>query len=156
MKTAILSIGTEILFGETVNTNVLYLTRAIHDTGNEVIYHITVGDNNERIHRALDTVFKDCDAVIATGGLGPTGDDITRSSFAEYFDLPLKRDEKTEKDICEFLNSRKIQPTSNNMKQALIPSGATIFYNGVGTAPGFMIEKDGKILISLPGPPAEM
>ena len=156
MKTAILSIGTEILFGETINTNVLYLTRAIHGTGNEVIYHITVGDNNERIHRALDTVFKDCDAVIATGGLGPTGDDITRTSFAEYFDLPLKRDEKTENDICEFLNSRKIQPTSNNMKQALIPSGATIFYNGVGTAPGFMIEKDGKILISLPGPPAEM
>lgn len=156
MKTAILSIGTEILFGETVNTNVLYLTRAIHDTGNEVIYHITAGDNNERIHRALDAAFKDCDAVIATGGLGPTGDDITRTSFAEYFDIPLKRDEKTEKDICEFLNSRNIQPTSNNMKQALIPAGATIFHNGTGTAPGFMIEKDGKILISLPGPPAEM
>ena len=112
MKTAILSIGTEILFGETVNTNVLYLTRAIHDTGNEVIYHITAGDNNERIHRALDAAFKDCDAVIATGGLGPTGDDITRTSFAEYFDIEASKRRSTSATIASASTGLVLGTTS--------------------------------------------
>ncbi len=155
MKTALLTIGTEILFGQVVNTNAAWLSKELQNLGIDVMYHYTVGDNPGRLRELLDIAYRDCDMVITTGGLGPTQDDLTKEVICEYFgDVLIEHEEVTSWLKGEFKG--KIKWTENNRRQAYFPSEAFIFDNPVGTAPGFRIEKNGKIIMAFPGPPREL
>lgn len=156
MKSAILSVGTEILMGQIVNTNATYLSQELNNIGIDVMYHHTVGDNPKRLHETLDIIFHDCDLVITTGGLGPTQDDLTKETIAEYMKDALVLDEESLENLKNSFSNSKRKMTSNNLKQAYLPSRSVIFANPHGTAPGFALENEGKIVICLPGPPREM
>ena len=157
MKTALLTVGTEILFGQVVNTNAAYLSENLQNLGYDVMYHYTVGDNPGRLKELLDFAYHDCDLIITTGGLGPTQDDLTKEIIAEYFGEKLvEYPDKLEILVNHFKNS-KYKWTENNRKQAWFPeNNCTILANPHGTAPGFMISKNGKHIAALPGPPREM
>ena len=153
----IIAVGTELLFGQVVNTNAAYLSEHLRDLGVSVLYHHTVGDNPRRFRALIDQALTETDIVITTGGLGPTQDDLTKEIIAEAFEAPLVFDEEAKRRLDEIMNSLgRSNYTENNLKQANLPVGATIFYNEVGTAPGFAIENQGKVAIALPGPPREM
>lgn len=156
MNCELISVGTEILLGDILNTNVQYLSKALASIGIGVTHHTTVGDNQGRLLDALDIAFGRCDTVILTGGLGPTPDDLTKEACAEYFGKELYPDEKTVKKIEDYFISKNISMPESNKKQALVPEGSIILENRNGTAPGFIMEKDGKTIIILPGPPKEM
>lgn len=156
MKSAILTIGTEILFGQITNTNAAYLSQNLNELGIDVMYHHTVGDNPKRMKEAMDLLFKDCNLILTTGGLGPTRDDLTKEMTAEYMgDELVLNNEALERIEQSFSRMGRIM-TENNIKQAYMPSTSTIFQNDAGSAPGFALEKDGKIIICMPGPPREM
>ncbi len=156
MKTSILAVGTELLFGQTVNTNAAYLSENLNLMGFDVMYHFVVGDNPARLKEKLADAFTDTDLVILTGGLGPTQDDLTKEMVAEYMGSDMYQDERVVADLKAFFEKRGGNMPENNMKQAYLPAGCTPFYNASGTAPGFALEKDGKVAICLPGPPREM
>lgn len=156
MKTSILAVGTELLFGQTINTNAAYLSENLNHMGFDVMYHFVVGDNPARLKEKLADAFADTDIVILTGGLGPTQDDLTKEMVAEYMGADMYLDEKVIADLNAFFEKRGGNMAENNLKQAYLPSGCTPFYNASGTAPGFALEKDGKVAICLPGPPREM
>ena len=156
MKTSILAVGTELLFGQTVNTNAAYLSENLNLMGFDVMYHFVVGDNPARLKEKLADAFTDTDLVILTGGLGPTQDDLTKAMVAEYMGSDMYQDERVVADLKAFFEKRGGNMPENNMKQAYLPAGCTPFYNASGTAPGFALEKDGKVAICLPGPPREM
>ncbi len=156
MKTSILAVGTELLFGQTVNTNAAYLSENLNLMGFDVMYHFAVGDNPERLKEKLADAFTDTDLVILTGGLGPTQDDLTKEMVAEFMGAGMYLDEKVVADLKAFFEKRGGAMAENNMKQAWLPVGCTPFYNASGTAPGFALEKNGKTAICLPGPPREM
>ncbi|MBQ4347122.1 MAG: competence/damage-inducible protein A [Firmicutes bacterium] len=155
MKAEILSIGTELLLGDILNTNARFLARELASLGIEVYFQAVVGDNPGRLRSALEQSFSRADMVISTGGLGPTDDDLTKETVAEFFGVPLKRDEESLKRIEKFFKKIKREMTENNIKQADIPEGALVLKNPRGTAPGIWLEKDGKIMVMLPGPPRE-
>lgn len=156
MKSAILTVGTELLFGQITNSNSVYLSQQLNNLGIDVLYHYTVGDNPKRLAEMIRQAFTDCDLVITTGGLGPTQDDLTKEIAAEMLNDELVLHE----DILVKLEAYLIRPnraiTSNNRKQAYLPSRAVRFDNEIGTAPGFALEDKGKTIICLPGPPGEM
>lgn len=156
MNAEILAIGTELLMGQISNTNAQFITARLSELGVNVHYHTVVGDNADRLKESLDLAFRRSDCVIMTGGLGPTYDDMTKETVAEYFNMPLKMDEAALFEITEYFKSRGREMTPSNAKQALIPDGAVTLYNKFGTAPGVLIEKDGKIAVMMPGPPREM
>ena len=156
MKTAILSVGTEILFGQIVNTNTVFLSKELNNMGLDVMYHYTVGDNPSRVTEMIELALKDVDIVLTTGGLGPTQDDLTKEVACQVFDDEMVVNEKALAKIEEYFKRTKRVMTENNAKQALMPSRATVFHNDAGTAPGFALEKDGKYIICMPGPPREM
>lgn len=156
MKTSILAVGTELLFGQTVNTNAAFLSENLNLMGFDVMYHFVVGDNPLRLKEKLADAFVDTDLVILTGGLGPTQDDLTKEMVAEYMGAEMYLDDNVVADLKAFFERRGGDMPENNMKQAYLPAGCTPFYNASGTAPGFALEKDGKIAICLPGPPREM
>ena len=156
MKTSILAVGTELLFGQTVNTDAAYLSENLNHMGFDVMYHFVVGDNPERLKEKLAQAFADTDLVILTGGLGPTQDDLTKEMVAEYMGAGMYLDERVVGELKAFFEKRGGAMAENNMKQAWLPDGCTPFYNASGTAPGFALEKDGKIAICLPGPPREL
>lgn len=156
MKTAILSIGTELIMGQTVNTNAAELSRELTGMGLPVYYHLAVGDNPERIKQSMAYLYEQVDLIITTGGLGPTQDDLTRETIADYFGIPLELHEPSLKTICCFFEKVGQPMNENNRKQATFPQGAAILENPLGTAPGFFLEIDGKKIASLPGPPREM
>ena len=156
MIAEILSIGTELLMGQVANTDAQYISRRLSALGISVYHHTVVGDNPARVKDALGTALKRSDIVITTGGLGPTEDDLTKETVAEYFSLPLCEDEDSVNRIEERLLRYNQVITANNYKQALIPEGATVMPNDCGTAPGCIIEKDQKTVAILPGPPREM
>lgn len=156
MKTSILAVGTELLFGQTVNTNAAYLSENLNLMGFDVMYHFVVGDNPARLKEKLADAFTDTDLVILTGGLGPTQDDLTKEMVAEYMGVEMHLDERVVDDLNAIFAKRGGNMPENNMKQAYLPDGCTPFYNASGTAPGFALEKDGKVAICLPGPPREM
>lgn len=156
MKATVLSVGTEILFGSIVNTNTVYISKELQTLGIDVMYHMTVGDNPGRLKEMLGTIYKDCDMIITSGGLGPTQDDLTKETIAEYFGVKVVRDEKQVAILeSRFEKSGRVM-TENNYKQACFPEGSIVLANDCGTAPGFILEKDGKIIIAMPGPPREM
>ena len=156
MKTSILAVGTELLFGQTVNTNATFLSDKLNHMGFDVMYHFVVGDNPERLKEKLSEAFIDTDLVILTGGLGPTQDDLTKEMVAELMGRELFLDENVMEQLAGFFEKRGRKMTENNVKQAYLPEGCTPFYNASGTAPGFALSVDGKTAICLPGPPREL
>ena len=156
MNCELISVGTEILLGDILNINVQYLSKALAAIGIGVTHHCTVGDNKERLIDAIDTAFGRCDAVILTGGLGPTPDDLTKETCAEYFGKELYLDDSILEEIESYFCSKNIQMPESNKKQALVPEDSIILENRNGTAPGFIMKKDSKIIVILPGPPKEM
>ena len=156
MNAEILSVGTEILLGDIVNTNAEYIARGLAELGVGVYYQTVVGDNPERMKKAMDIAFDRADVIVTTGGLGPTGDDLTKEIGAEYFKRKLVLDEETLVRIKTFFDKMKRPMTENNVKQAMIPEGAVVMRNDNGTAPGIIIEGESKTLIMMPGPPREM
>lgn len=156
MNCELISVGTEILLGDILNTNVQYLSKALASIGIGVTHHCTVGDNKKRLTDALDTAFGRCDTVILTGGLGPTPDDLTKETCAGYFGKKLLSNDSILKEIESYFRSKNIAMPESNKKQALVPEGSIILKNHNGTAPGFIMEKDSKTIIILPGPPKEM
>ena len=161
MIAEIVTVGTEILLGNIVNTNSAYLAVECVNLGLTVYYQSVVGDNEERMKAVIRTALDRSDVVILTGGLGPTEDDLTKEVTAEVMGMPLVEDahsrERIERYMKEYKkNNSQRRITSNNYKQALIPEGALVLDNHNGTAPGLILEKDGKIAILLPGPPVEL
>ncbi len=156
MNAEILCVGTELLIGDIVNTNASYISKALSYHGINVLYHSVCGDNAVRLEQTLHLALLRSDIVVTTGGLGPTYDDITKSICASAFDLPLVMDENVKNELFEYFKKSNRTMTENNLSQALVPKGAKVFSNAHGTAPGICIEKDGKIIIMLPGPPREM
>lgn len=156
MRCELISVGTEILLGDIVNTNSQYLSKRLADLGIGVLHQSTVGDNRQRLLRALDGAFRENELVILTGGLGPTPDDLTKEVCAEYFGLTMYTDTAVAEKIKGYFEKKGLVMPESNLKQALIPEGSTVLYNNNGTAPGSIIEKDGKIAVILPGPPFEM
>ncbi len=156
MRTSILAVGTELLFGQTVNTNASYLSDKLNHMGFDVMYHFVVGDNPQRLKEKLSEAFIDTDLVILTGGLGPTQDDLTKETVAELMGRGLYLDENVMAQLSGFFEKRGRKMSENNIKQAYLPKGCTPFYNASGTAPGFALSVDGKTAICLPGPPREL
>lgn len=156
MKTALLTIGTEILFGQVVNTNAAWLSRQLQNLGYDVLYHYTVGDNPGRLKELLGIAFRDCDLVLTTGGLGPTQDDLTKNVICEYFGDEMVEFPEIRKWLDELAKNSHFTWTENNYTQAVFPSRAEILDNPKGTAPGFRLEKNGKVIMCMPGPPREM
>jgi len=152
----ILSVGTELLMGQVANTDAQYISRRLSAVGISVYRHTVVGDNPGRLKEALSEALSRSDMVITTGGIGPTEDDLTKETVAEYFSLPLYEDQKSLDHIKSFFEGRNKVLTENNLKQALQPESSIIMPNKTGTAPGCIIEKDGKTVAILPGPPTEM
>lgn len=156
MKAEILCVGTELLLGDIVNTNAQYISKELANIGIEVYHHSVIGDNEDRLLKELERAFNYCDLVITTGGLGPTKDDLTKESVAKFFQEDLVLHEKSLKQIEKRLSCFNKSMTESNKKQAYFPKNCEILENPNGTAPGFIIEKDNKIAIILPGPPYEM
>ena len=152
----ILSVGTELLMGQVANTDAQYISRRLSALGISVYRHTVVGDNVGRLTEAVSTALSRSDLVITTGGLGPTEDDLTKETVATLLRLPLLEDADSLKNIRDRLGRLGKPLTPNNLKQALIPEGATVMPNSRGTAPGCVIERDGKTVAILPGPPHEM
>ena len=161
MITELISVGTEILLGNIVNTNSAYLSEKCALLGLSVYYQDVVGDNEGRMRDVIRTALDRSDVVILTGGLGPTEDDITKEVTADLMGMPLKEDSHSRKRIDKYLkeyekNNPQRRITKNNYKQAMVPEGAIVLDNHNGTAPGLILEKKGKTAILLPGPPNEL
>ena len=157
MTAEIISVGTELLLGNIVNTNAQYLAQRCAGLGLSMYYQSVVGDNEERMTAVFRQAFDRSDVLILTGGLGPTEDDMTKEICAKVMGLPLYLHEHSRKRIENyFVRSGRIQITENNWKQAMVPAGAIVLDNHNGTAPGLIVEKDGKCAILLPGPPNEL
>lgn len=158
MNVELVSVGTELLLGDIINTNTAYLAQELANLGINIYKQTTVGDNRVRLLNVLERAFESADTVIITGGLGPTDDDITREVAAEYFEQPLEYHENIWQAIVTYLthNRSQRQISVNNQKQAYVPKGAMVLMNPVGTAPGLILKKDNRTIILLPGPPHEM
>ncbi len=156
MQAEILSIGTELLLGDILNTNARYLAQRLADMGIFVYTQTVVGDNPHRLKEAFENAFERSDIVITTGGLGPTKDDITKETAGAYFGKKLVLDEQSLKLIEEIYRTHNWVMAESNKKQAYFPEGAIILKNDVGTAPGCIIQQDKKMAVLLPGPSKEM
>ena len=157
MNAEIISVGTELLMGQILNTNTRYLSGRMADFGINMYYHVTVGDNPARLKQCIASAFSRSDIVLFTGGLGPTEDDLTKETVADYFGLELVVNEKYKAWLLEKMSSRGYPCTPNNIKQVMFPADHCIILpNPRGTAPGCIMEKNGKAAILMPGPPWEM
>lgn len=152
----LISTGTELLLGQIVNTNAAYLSRRLNELGYSVVYQSTVGDNRQRMETVLATALSRADIVITTGGLGPTQGDITKEVTAKLLNLPLDLHEASTKRIRCYFDNRHSRMPESNIRQAMLPQGAIAIDNDWGTAPGVILETNGKVIIHLPGPPHEM
>ena len=156
MTVELISVGTELLLGNIVNTNAAYLAEKCADLGLSCFYQSVVGDNEERLGAVLKAALERSDIVILSGGLGPTEDDLTKEVSAKVMGRQLVMHEPSKKRIEEYFTSRNMELTENNWKQAMMPEGAIAVNNENGTAPGVIIEDGEKKVILLPGPPNEM
>ncbi|MBO5497516.1 MAG: competence/damage-inducible protein A, partial [Oscillospiraceae bacterium] len=154
LDTEILSVGTELLLGHVTNTDARDISEMLSKIGINVKYHTVVGDNPDRLRQCVRIAKERADIIVTTGGLGPTCDDLTKQILAECFDLPLVKNEAEEKGLYEYIRTGR-GLTENTFQQALLPEGCTVFHNTCGTAPGCGFEKDGKIVVMIPGPPKE-
>ena len=156
MRAEILSIGDELLIGQTINTNASWLGQECSKLGIRIVHITTISDEKQLIKDAVDEAFKRADLILVTGGLGPTKDDITKYTLCEYFDSELEIHIPTLQRIEAFFSKRNRPMLEVNIRQAELPKKCTILENVNGTAAGMWFEKDKKILISMPGVPYEM
>lgn len=156
MKAEIISIGDELLIGQVINTNASWLAERLNSIGISVQQISVVSDNRQHIINSLNEAKGRADIIITTGGIGPTNDDITKTTFCEYFNTKLVFNEEAYKDIETLFKNRGVEVTELNRKQAEIPEKCKPLKNKNGTAPGMWFEEEGKIYISLPGVPFEM
>lgn len=157
MVVELISVGTEILLGNIVNTNAAYLSEKCAALGLSCYHQSVVGDNEKRLEDTLRLAVSRSDIVILSGGLGPTKDDLTKEVTAKVFGKELREDAHTRERISGYFSRIKSGSiTENNWKQALVPEGAVVVDNYNGTAPGLIIEENGKTAILLPGPPNEI
>lgn len=157
MKAEIITIGDELLIGQVINTNASYIGKKLSETGISVARIVSVGDSEKDIIDELKYAFENFDVVILTGGLGPTHDDVTKSAICKFFNTGLVLNEDVLNQVKEFLAKRgRTELNEANKSQALVPEKAKIIMNYWGTAPGFLFEENGKIVIVMPGVPKEM
>lgn len=156
MKSEIISIGTELLLGEIVDTNTPYLASELSVLGIDLYYTSAVGDNMGRLKGVLQQAWDRSDIILTTGGLGPTQDDLTRNAIAELLGEELTVDEKIKQDLINFFSRRGLEMPQSNIRQAMLIPSSTALVNPQGTAPGWWVEKEGRIIVSMPGPPGEM
>jgi len=156
VKAEIISVGTELLLGEITDTNASYLAGQLPLLGIDLYWISQVGDNQLRLMEVLERAWKRSDLILITGGLGPTEDDLTRETIAEMLGEKLRIDPALEQIIRERFAQRGIEMAISNIKQAAVIPSAEAVYNDRGTAPGWWIEKDGHVLVAMPGPPGEM
>lgn len=165
-KASIVSIGNELLTGQTPNTNASHLSEKLLTIGIPVVNSYTIGDEIDSIVRAFNLAADDADIIIATGGLGPTDDDLTRQALAKFLNKELQLQDELLQKIQDFFTSRDRHPSSLELRrtgmpekckiQAYIPAGAKALENNLGTAPGILIEANDKLYVALPGVPSEM
>jgi len=156
VKAELISTGTELLLGQTLNTNAYYLSQKLSSLGINVYYHTTVGDNPERLEQVLGHALERADLVITTGGMGPTLDDLTKQAVCKVMDLEQEVHAESLEWVKRFFTKMKRDMPESNLKQACFPKGSTVIANRLGTAPGAIVEKGEKTVIILPGPPFEM
>ena len=156
MTVELICVGTELLLGNIVNTNAAWLAEQCAALGLSCYYQTVVGDNAQRLAGILRTGLERSDILILSGGLGPTQDDLTKETVAQVCARRLTEDAGSLSRIEEYFRERGLRMTDNNRKQALVPEGAVVVDNDNGTAPGLILEKDGKRIILLPGPPNEL
>lgn len=159
MVAELISVGTEILLGNIVNTNAAYLSEKMAQLGYSVYYETSVGDNEERLSAALLAALSRSDVILLSGGLGPTEDDLTKETAAKVLGLSCYEDQDVKNAITAYFTKRKNRKiTDNNWKQAMVPEGAKILFNPNGTAPGLILKNEAgdKHVILLPGPPNEL
>lgn len=157
MTAEIVSVGTELLLGNIVNSNAQYLSKQLAALGIEVHFQTVVGDNPERIRQILDIAYSRAELVVMTGGLGPTKDDLTKEMLMRYFGKRPYLDEKALQNVIEIGTAFGLaEITDAHRKQAVLPDDSIILYNQHGSAPGCIMENNGKACILLPGPPREM
>lgn len=155
MKAEIISVGTELLLGHTVNTDTVFVARELSALGMDLLYCCIVGDNPTRLRSALACAFERSELIITTGGLGPTNDDLTKETVARMAGVKLVLHEESLEHIKHYFKGRSI--SENQQKQALLPEGCTVFRNDAGTAPGCAFKTaTKKIVVMLPGPPSEL
>ncbi len=155
MNAEIISVGTELLLGEIVNTDARFVSEALSELGINVFYHTVVGDNPTRLAAIMNTAKKRSQLIITTGGLGPTYDDLTKEVICETFGLSLELSEESLSRIQIFFDRLGRPMTNNNIKQAMLPKGCYVLSNDYGTAPGCVVETEGTMVAMLPGPPRE-
>ncbi|URZ08692.1 competence/damage-inducible protein A [Clostridium felsineum] len=156
MKVEILCVGTELLLGDILNTNAQFLSKEFSSMGFSMYHQTVVGDNVERLKKEFELALGRADIIVTTGGLGPTKDDLTKETAAEFFNKKLIFDKNSYDKIVDYFNRVGRTISENNKKQAYFPEGCTILKNDHGTAPGCIIDENGKIVILLPGPPREI
>ncbi|MBS1638033.1 MAG: competence/damage-inducible protein A [Bacteroidetes bacterium] len=156
MNAELLTIGNEILIGQIVNTNAVWMAQQLNMAGISVVHMSSVADEKTAILKAFEDAGKRADLVLITGGLGPTKDDITKKLFSSFFDKPLVTDEEVLADVSAFFEKRGRPLTEINRRQAEVPEGCFVIRNKNGTAPGMWMEKDNTIYVSMPGVPFEM
>lgn len=156
MKADILTIGDEILIGQIIDTNSAWIAARLGEIGLSVRRKYSIGDNREEIISAVEESLTRSEVTIITGGLGPTKDDITKRVLAEIFDSPMRLDQETYERVERMMKARGIDFNELNKSQALVPECCTILPNHKGTAPGMWFERDGRVVVSLPGVPFEM
>lgn len=156
MNIAIITIGDEILIGQIVNTNAAWISAQVTRVGGRVLEQVTVPDDAQTLTDTLDRCRRHCDVLLLTGGLGPTHDDITKDVLTTYFGDALVEDPATTARLQEWMQRRGRTLSERNAQQAWIPSTCTVIPNPIGTAPGMLFDRDGIVLVSMPGVPAEM
>ena len=152
--TEIISVGTELLLGRVVNTDARDISEMLSKIGINVKYHTVVGDNPQRLLDCVNIAKERADIIVTTGGLGPTCDDLTKQILAEAFGLKLEYNKEVADGLYEYIDFNG-ELTDNTYQQAMLPEGCTVFHNTCGTAPGCGFEKDGKVVVMIPGPPKE-
>ena len=156
MIVEVIAVGTELLFGQIINTNTATIGAALAERGFDAHFQQTVGDNHERIASSISTALERADAVILTGGIGPTQDDITREAVCAATGLPMVFNDNYAERLREWWASRGRTMPKSNLRQAYHPEGAELMMNPRGTAPGLAISYGGKLIFCVPGVPAEM
>ncbi|SUK14861.1 competence-damage inducible protein [Staphylococcus agnetis] len=156
MKICIIGVGSELLLGQIANTNAQDLSRVLNEAGHDVLEHIVVGDNTQRLKSVLERTLNAYEGIILTGGLGPTKDDLTKQAVAEVLEKDLEIDTEALDAITSYFEAQRQVMTPNNRQQALIIKGAQVLKNDVGMAPGMLVEKEQQKVVLLPGPPKEL
>lgn len=156
MDAEIIGVGSELLLGQIANTDAQYISQKLSQLGINVFFHTVVGDNNKRLKEVLKIAVSRADLIITTGGLGPTMDDLTKETIAEFLGIPMELHQPSVKQIEEYFAKRGRTVSQNNYKQAYFPKGSIVLPNNKGTAPGAILEHNNKIFIILPGPPREL